>query len=583
MSIFDILTLVGGLSLFLFGMNTMSSSLERRAGKNIKRMLSKMTGTKLAGVTTGFAVTSIAQSSSTIMIMLVGLANSEILTLSQAINTVIGSNIGSTATAWFLSLHGIQGESLLLTLCKPTTFAPFIAFVGISLLMFSKNNKVKDTGTILLGFATLMFGMNVMSNSVADLSKTESFRVLFTEFSNPLFGMIVGMLGTAIIQSSSASVGILQAFAITGNITWAGAIPVIMGQNIGTCITGILSSFGGNSNGKRTSLSHLTFNTVGTIIWLSVYSIIRAVFAPAFLDTAIPLYGIAAAHTIFNLLTAIIIFPFTGLLEKFVCKVISDKNESLTVILDERLLNTPSVALEQCRVLTVDMASVAFEAINDSLEVIYNYDETLAKHIIEDEEKSDHYEDILGSYLVKISSSAISDDDSAEATKLMKMIGDFERIADHAESILKSAQELKNKKIFFSAYALEELDVLTEAVKEIVLLAYKAFTVNDISSALKVEPLEQVIDKLKEDFRSSHILRLQEGTCSIEAGFVWSDLLSSLGRVSDHCSNIAGAVIELDNNKMNIHETLRQYKTDSDDFKEEYKTYIEKYSLDGDI
>ena len=283
------------------------------------------------------------------------------------------------------------------------------------------------------------------------------------------------------------------------------------------------------------------------------------------------------------MLTAIIIFPFTGLLEKFVCKVISDKNESLTVILDERLLNTPSVALEQCRVLTVDMASVAFEAINDSLEVIYNYDETLAKHIIEDEEKSDHYEDILGSYLVKISSSAISDDDSAEATKLMKMIGDFERIADHAESILKSAQELKNKKIFFSAYALEELDVLTEAVKEIVLLAYKAFTVNDISSALKVEPLEQVIDKLKEDFRSSHILRLQEGTCSIEAGFVWSDLLSSLGRVSDHCSNIAGAVIELDNNKMNIHETLRQYKTDSDDFKEEYKTYIEKYSLDGDI
>lgn len=583
MSIIDILTLVGGFSLFLFGMNTMSSSLERRAGKNIKRMLSKMTGTKLAGVTTGFAVTSIAQSSSTIMIMLVGLANSEILTLSQAINTVIGSNIGSTATAWFLSLHGIQGESLLLTLCKPTTFAPFIAFVGISLLMFSKNNKVKDTGTILLGFATLMFGMNVMSNSVADLSKTESFRVLFTEFSNPLFGMIVGMLGTAIIQSSSASVGILQAFAITGNITWAGAIPVIMGQNIGTCITGILSSFGGNSNGKRTSLSHLTFNTVGTIIWLSVYSIIRAVFAPAFLDTAIPLYGIAAAHTIFNLLTAIIIFPFTGLLEKFVCKVISDKNESLTVILDERLLNTPSVALEQCRVLTVDMASVAFEAINDSLEVIYNYDETLAKHIIEDEEKSDHYEDILGSYLVKISSSAISDDDSAEATKLMKMIGDFERIADHAKSILKSAQELKNKKIFFSAYALEELDVLTEAVREIVLLAYRVFTVNDIPSALKVEPLEQVIDKLKEEFRSSHISRLQEGTCSIEAGFVWSDLLSSLGRVSDHCSNIAGAVIELDNNKMNIHETLRQYKTDSDDFKEEYKTYIEKYSLDGDI
>lgn len=583
MNFFDIIYLIGGLSLFLFGMTTMSSSIERRAGKNIRRMLSKITGGKVAGVTTGLVVTGIAQSSSTVIVMLVGLANSEILTLSQAINAVIGSNIGKTVTAWFLSLNGIQGDSFIVSLFKPTTFAPIIAFVGIFLLMFTKNNKTKDFGTILLGFATLMFGMDVISKAVSELSKTESFRVLFAEFSSPLFGMIVGTLGTAVIQSSSASVGILQAFAITGNITWAAAIPIIMGQNIGTCITGILSSFGGNSNGKRTALSHLTFNVVGTVIWLSVYSVLRATLAPAFLETPIPLYGIAAAHTIFNVLTAIVIFPFTGLLEKFVCRVIPEKNNHFEVVLDERLLNTPSVALEQCRFLTIDMASFAVEAINDSLEVIFSYDDKLAKRILEAEEKSDYYEDILGSYLVKISSAAISDDDSAQATKLLKMIGDFEIIADHAVNILKSSTELYKKKMSFSVYALEELDVLTDAVKEVVSLAYRAFATTDIPCALNVEPLEQVIDSIREQFRTNHVLRLQQGTCSIEAGFIWSDLLSNLSSVSDHCSNIAGAVMELANNNMNIHESLRQYKTENDDFEKVYEAYSEKYSLNGEI
>ncbi len=581
MDFFDALTLIGGLALFLFGMSVMGAALEKRAGGNLKNLLGKITGSKAGGIVTGMGVTVVTQSSSATTVMVVGFVNSGIMTLAQAINIIIGANVGTTATGWILSLNGISSESaFFLKLLKPTSFTPVLALIGIALYMFGKTTKKKDIGTILLGFATLMSGMTAMSSSVDGLSDMPGFGQMLLIFNNPIMGVLIGTAITAAIQSSAASIGILQALAVTGQVSWAAAIPIIMGQNIGTCITAILSAFGATKNGKRSALAHLLFNVIGTVIWVSVFCVIKDLVHPAFLDNPISLYGIALSHTIFNVLTMIVMLPLTKLLEKLVMLILPDsKKDSAEIELDERLLATPALALDRCRALTVEMASLAVEALGDSLKCLFDYTETRAAGIREDEEKTDHYEDILSSYLVKVSRYEISNSDSREAAMLLKLIGDFERISDHAVNILESAEEMREKGIVFSGDAKKEMKVITDAVDEILNLAYLSFVNNAVEIALTVEPLESVIDDLKEQLRLNHILRLQQDKCSIDAGFIWLDLLTNLERTSDHCSNVAGTVIDVADHNMNLHESLRSLKTDSEDYRREYESYCEKYAI----
>lgn len=581
MDFFDILTLIGGLALFLFGMSVMGAALEKRAGGKLKSLLGKITGSKAGGIATGAGVTLVTQSSSATTVMLVGFVNSGILTIAQAINIIIGANVGTTVTAWILSLNGISGESaFILKMLKPTSFTPILALIGIALYMFGKSTKKKDIGTILLGFATLMSGMTAMSSSVDGLQNMPGFSRMLLIFNNPIMGVLIGTFITAVIQSSAASIGILQALAVTGQVSWGIAIPIVMGQNIGTCITAILSAFGATKNGKRTALAHLSFNVIGTVIWLTVFSLIKYFLHPALFDSTISLYGIALSHTIFNVLTMIIMLPFTSLLEKFVMFAMPDsKKDSAEIELDERLLSTPALAIDRCRALTVEMASLSVEALGDSLKCLFDYSAEKAKGIREDEDKTDHYEDILSSYLVKVSRYEISNSDSREAAMLLKVIGDCERISDHAVNILESAEEMREKDIVFSGKASEEMKNITNAVSEIINLAYLSFVNNSVEIALTVEPLESVIDKLKEQLRVNHILRLQQGECSIDAGFVWSDLLTNLERTSDHCSNIAGTVIDVANHNMNLHESIRTLKSDSESYKREYEAYCEKYAI----
>ncbi|MBQ9168450.1 MAG: Na/Pi cotransporter family protein [Oscillospiraceae bacterium] len=580
MDIFDILTMIGGLCLFLFGMNLMGESLERRAGNGLRTLLGKLTSRKMLGFLTGLAVTAVIQSSSATTVMVVGFVNSGLLSLSQAINVIMGANVGTTVTAWILSLGSIDGDSLFVQLLKPTSFTPILALIGIIYYMFIKDDKKKDTGMILLGFATLMFGMDTMSGAVSGLKDVPEFQQLFIAFQNPILGALAGAILTAIIQSSSASVGILQALTATGQITYGAAIPIIMGQNIGTCITAVLSSVGTTKNAKRTALVHLSFNIIGTIVWLSVFSIVKAIFAPALFDMAAESFGIAVAHSIFNIACTILLLPCSSLLEKLVIKLVPDaKVPEATTELDERLLTTPSVALERCRSLTVEMADSAAKGFQDSVTALNGYTTELAEAIQASEDLTDHYEDILGTYLVKLSALRISEADNAEAATLLKAIGDFERISDHSVNLLESAEELQQKDLQFSDAAKNELHVLIAAVAEIMELSFTAFRENNLEAALKVEPLEQVIDGLKEQMRTRHILRLQQGNCSIETGFIWSDLLTSLERVGDHCSNIAGCVIDLSNNDMNTHEALRAFRTANQGFQEQYHNYAMKYRL----
>ena len=581
MDFFDILTLIGGLALFLFGMSVMGAALEKRAGGKLKSLLGKITGSKAGGIATGAGVTLVTQSSSATTVMVVGFVNSGIITLAQAINIIIGANVGTTATGWILSLNGISGESaFILKMLKPTSFTPILALIGIALYMFGKTTKKKDIGTILLGFATLMSGMTAMSSSVDGLQNMPGFSRLLLIFNNPIMGVLIGTFITAAIQSSAASIGILQALAVTGQVSWGIAIPIVMGQNIGTCITAILSAFGATKNGKRSALAHLSFNVIGTVIWLTVFSLVKYLLHPALFDSSISLYGIALCHTIFNVLTMIVMLPFTSLLEKFVMFAMPDsKKDGDEIELDERLLSTPALALDRCRALTVEMASLSVEALGDSLKCLFDYSEERAKGIREDEEKTDHYEDVLSSYLVKVSRYDISNSDSREAAMLLKVIGDFERISDHAVNILESAEEMKDKDIEFSGKASEEIKNITNAVTEIINLAYLSFVNNSVEIAFTVEPLESVIDNLKEQLRLNHILRLQQGDCSIDAGFVWSDLLTNFERTSDHCSNIAGTVIDVANHNMNLHESIRTLKSDSESYKREYEAYCEKYAI----
>lgn len=580
MTIFNALNLIGGLCLFLFGMNLMGQALERRAGSGLRSLLEKMTQNRLMGLLAGLGVTAVIQSSSATTVMVVGFVNSGLMTLRQSIGVIMGANIGTTVTAWILSLSGIEGSSLLVQMFKPSTFTPILALVGIILYMFCKADKKKDTGMILLGFATLMFGMEAMSSAVSSLRNVPQFREIFLMFSNPILGVLVGAVLTGIIQSSSASVGILQALASTGQVTYGAAIPIIMGQNIGTCVTALLSSIGTNKNARRAALVHLNFNVIGATVGIVLFYVVRAVAAPALLGQAASEWGIAVAHSIFNILCTAVLLPMGGLLEKLVLRLVPEgKQPQREAELDERLLATPALALERCRTLIADMASYSMESLRESLNAITAYNQKFAEHIREDEAKTDHYEDIIGSYLVKLSARKIGESDSALAAEYLRIIGDFERIADHSVNILESAEEMQQKGIAFSAAALQEYATMAGAVREVTALAYDSFVSGDVQAARQVEPLEQVIDDLKEEMRTRHIRRMQQGSCGIEAGFIWSDLLTNLERVSDHCSNIACCMIEGADHNLHRHEVLQSIRGSGEIFDREYSSYRQKYAL----
>lgn len=583
MDIFDVLSLIGGLCLFLFGMNIMGQALERRAGGSLRSLLGRLTTNKIAGLLTGLGVTAIIQSSSATTVMVVGFVNSGLMTLKQAINVIMGANIGTTVTAWILSLAGIDSGNIFVSLLKPSSFTPVLALIGIIFYMFSKKSRRQDTGLILLGFATLMYGMDGMSAAVAGLKDVPQFRELIIMFQNPILGVLAGAVLTAIIQSSSASVGILQALASTGQVSHGAAIPIIMGQNIGTCITAMLSSVGTNKNARRAALVHLSFNVIGTAVWLTVFCLIKAIFSPAILNESASLVSIAMAHSAFNILCTLIMLPMTGMLERLVHKLVPDGKEpdKLTEI-DDRLLATPPMALERCHDVTCEMAETAVTALKSSMACLLYYTPELAAEVRDKEEKSDHYEDILASYLVKLSSLKISENDSAEAAKLLKVIGDFERISDHAVNLVESAEEMVSKELSFSGGAKKELSVIIPAVSEILDLTLEAFEKNDTQLALTVEPLEQVIDDLKELLRTGHILRLQQGECGSVAGFVWSDILTNLERTGDHCSNIAGCIIDTSMHQMHLHESQRDFRNTSEDYRQNYIRYRNKYSLSAD-
>ena len=580
MDIFNVLTMIGGLSLFLFGMNLMGQALERRAGDKLRSLLDRMTSGVFAGFLTGLCITAIIQSSSATTVMVVGFVNSGLMTLRQAINVIMGANVGTTVTAWLLSLSGIDSGNVWVQLLKPSSFTPVLALIGIINYMFCRSSKKKDTGMILLGFATLMFGMETMSGAVAGLKDVPAFTNLFIAFKNPILGVLAGAILTAVIQSSSASVGILQALAVTGSVSYAAAIPIIMGQNIGTTVTAMISSIGTNKNAKRAAVVHLLFNVIGVVVLLTLFCIVRAAFAPALLNESATMYGIAVAHSAFNLLCTAILLPAGNLLEKLACRIVpDDARVEVVTELDERLLPTPSLALRQSRAVACEMAECSVRALNNALTALTANTPELAQSIRDDEERCDHYEDILGTYLVKLSAQKLGRAESEESTELLKTIGDFERISDHAVNILSSAEEMTRKNLTFSANAKNELITITSAIREILSLALKAFERRDNDIASQVEPLEQVIDTLKEQMRTRHILRMQQGQCSIEAGFVLSDLLTDLERTSDHCSNIAGCIIDASHHNLNLHETLREAKAADSGFQSTFHSYAEKYQL----
>ncbi len=580
MTIFDVLNLIGGLCLFLFGMNVMGDGLERRAGNSLKALLGKLTNSPIKGFLTGLGVTAVIQSSSATTVMVVGFVNSKIMTLKQSISIIMGANIGTTVTAWILSLGGISGDNIVMKLLKPTSFTPILALIGIVFMMFAKSGKKKDVGTILLGFATLMFGMHEMSSAVSGLSKIPEFLNLFIMFKNPILGVVVGALLTAVIQSSSASVGILQALSATGAVSYGAAIPIIMGQNIGTCVTALLSSVGTNKNARRASVIHLMFNVIGTVVWLVVFSLISAAIKPAILDASASYLGIAVSHSIFNVLCTALLLPMSSLLEKLAYILVPEgKEEESFVELDERLLITPTVALQQCYNVAKKMANEAISGFKLAVSSADEYTAEKAERVRILEGNTDRYEDILGTYLTKLSRSRTTDDDSSEVSKLLKAIGDFERISDHSVNILESVEELREKKIQFSDDARKELNVLTSAVSEILDITLSAFDGDDENAVYNVEPLEQVIDGLKSMLRDRHIVRLADGECTVEADFIWGDILTNLERTSDHCSNIATCLIDATHHNMNAHEYKQSLKENNPQFDEKFKLYGEKYKL----
>ena len=583
MDIFAILKFIGGLALFLYGMDAMGKGLEKNSGGKLKSILEKLTSNKFKGVLLGAAVTGIIQSSSATTVMVVGFVNSGIMKISQAISIIMGANIGTTVTAWLVSLMGIKGDSIAIKMLNPTSFTPILALVGIILLMFARSQKKKDIGGILLGFSVLMFGMFTMTESVAPLKDVPEFTRLLTLFSNPVIGVLAGAVVTGIIQSSSASVGILQALSVTGTITYSAAIPIIMGQNIGTCVTALLSSIGANKNAKRAAMAHLYFNIIGTVLFLAIYYSIDAVVDFAFADNIINAAGIAIVHTLFNVLSTIVLLPFTQQLERLVCLTIKSDDapeDEEFKVLDERLIATPGFAVDQCFKTTCKMAELARDTLFNSMSLMKVYSRTRADEVIYGESKVDQYEDKIGTYLVKLSGKDLSDEDGRNASKILHCIGDFERISDHAVNIMQVAGEINEKKISFTKEANEDLHIMYSAAKEIINISFDSFIKNDIDLAKKVEPLEQVIDNLNVQLKARHIERLRKGECTTEMGFIFSDLITNYERIADHCSNIAICVIQINQDNYDTHDYILNLKNSDDQhYNTEYQVFSEKYIL----
>jgi len=582
MTIFNVLSLFGGLALFLYGMHIMSSGLENMSGGMLERTLERTTNNRVKAVLLGAGVTAIIQSSSATTVMAVGFVNGGIMSLTQATGVIMGANIGTTVTAWILSLTGIEGSSLLVQLLKPTSFSPVLAAIGVSMILFAKKEKKRTIGSILAGFAVLMYGMNMMSSAVSPLKDMPEFVNFMTAFTNPLLGVLAGALITGIIQSSSASVGILQALSLTGGITYGMAIPIIMGQNIGTCVTALISCIGASKNAKRTAMVHLYFNLIGTVLFLSGFYIANAFVHFSFLDTPLDPAHIAIIHTTFNVAATAVMLPASSLLVKLATMTVHEKavpQEEWP--LDERFLDMPAFALEQCKNVIDRMAVLSKETILMALGSVSHYDEKVIATVIENEDVIDRYEDRLGSYLVQLSTRKLLPKDSHEIGMFLHMIGDFERISDHAVNLTEVAQEMHDKQIGFSDEAKSDVNVFSEALTKILDMSVDAFLNEDINEARQVEPLEEVIDALQAEIRARHISRLQEGTCTIELGFVLSDLLTNLERVSDHCSNIAATLIQTKNDAFDMHSYLESVKAagGNQEFTERVRMYSERYKL----
>ncbi len=587
MTIFDVLKLVCGLALFLYGMEVMGDALKKSAGSGLKTMLGKMTSNPVKGFLLGLIVTAVIQSSSATTVMVVGFVNSGTMTLVQSVGVIMGANLGTAVTSWLTALSGLGGDGASEALgaikwLKPDSWMPILAIIGIGLIMFAKRGKKKDVGVILLGFAVLMVGMEYMSDSVSGLKDSPEFQNILANFTNPFLCMLAGLVLTVIVQSSSASIGILQSLTVTGAITYGTALPIIVGQNIGTCITAILSSFGANRNGKRAALIHLYFNVIGAVVVLGAFYIIDAFVDFAFTANVIDMWGVAGVHTIFKILSIILIGPFYRQLEKLAHISVRDKAGEIEKenLLDERLLETPAIAVTRAAEVASEMAEISVKALRDSLTLFDNYDVKIADKVRDIEGKADTYEDALGTYLVKLSSCSLDGKDAKQITKLLHIIGDLERISDHAVNIVESAEEMKDKKISFSKEAQRELSVMRMALDDILALARDAFINNDIKKAADIEPLEQVIDDMRDQIKLNHIIRLQKSECTIEHGFVLSDLLTNFERVSDHCSNIAGCVIEISEyDALDMHKYLANIREGSAGYEEKYNEYKGKYNI----
>lgn len=582
MSIYSIFSLFGGLALFLYGMNMMGDGLEKISGGKLEQILEKMTDKTYKGVLLGCAVTAVIQSSSAVTVMVVGFVNSGIMELSRAIGVIMGANIGTTATAWILSLTGIDGDSLIVNLLKPSSFAPVLAVIGVFLLMFSKSDKRKNIGGIIAGFGILMMGMEFMSDSMSGLADNQQFTSILLKFSNPVLGILTGMILTAIIQSSSASVGILQALSLTGAVSFGTAFPIVLGQNIGTCVTALIASVGTNKNAKRAAMAHLYFNIIGVVLAVALFYGGNAIFQFDFLQNTVTPSQIAIIHSVFNIFSTLVMLPFTKQLEKLAYMTIKDGKkgkEDAPVLLDERFLLTPSYAVEKSREVTVQMADLVEKTAMTAFSLLKNYKSEKASKISENEKKTDKYEEMLETYLVKVSALQLSDEDSKNVFILHHAIEDLEKISDYCEDILKIKKNINKKNIIFSEKAKYDLSVMLAAVTKIINLTGEAFKMNDITKAREIEPLEEVIDKLKKELKNRHLKRIEDGSCSVDQGFVFLDVINALERIADHCASLAVSMIELECGEYNVHEYTRELKESDKEFVENLDSYLEKYSL----
>lgn len=586
MNIFSVITLIGGLAFFLFGMNVMSGSLEKMAGGKLELLLKKMTANPIISLVMGAVITIAIQSSSATTVMMVGLVNSGIMDFAQTLHIIFGANIGTTLTSWILSLSGIESDAVWMQMLKPENFAPLFAMVGIVMTMVCKSDKKRSIGTVLVGFAVLIFGMNLMGEAVSPLADSPAFAQLMTKFNQPLIGLAVGTVVTGIIQSSAASVGMLQALSLTGSISYAMAIPIIMGQNIGTCVTAMISSIGTNTQAKRVAVMHISVNVLGTLIWLPLLTLTNAMFHFAFMDWAVSPVTIAMLHSVFNILTTLVLMPFSKYLLKLAVWVVKEKGtavpgEELDAVpfLDERLLSTPSVAIQECNSQTCKMLELARENIRLAVQQFSHYSDSDQLLVLQTEEEIDAFEDRLSTYLVKLSAQALSQNDSHVISKMLHAIGDFERLGDHAVNLNKVAKEIHDKDLSFTQEAQAELNTLLQAIDEILTMTVTAYERNDTDLAARVEPLEEVIDQLIAKMKDQHIRRLQQGACTIEKGFIFSDILNNCERISDHCSNIAVAVIEVEHDSFDAHRYLQGVKYGNHEFNLIFQEYAAKYAM----